>query len=633
MTKATEVYRERLARYRALSKVQIRHHRLAGILFLVCFILGLIILSYIPRAGITPLATVPTMFVAIYLYILILFYLFSLQKRIEKLRRKYNRGIDYYERGLARLENRWAGCGITGEKYCDEAHPYAKDIDIFGKGSLFELLCNTRTRSGEEMLANWLLVPGTPNIIRARQEAVAELREKLDFREDIALLGEDITTVGSKAVKGLTVPLLSLTSTNSFNPRTAAEEVYSKAVPSALERWGTAPPELNPRLLRVIAFVLSLLPVTGVVLWISGFDPLWLFTFLFINGIFALSLRRRVVRVILAANQIGQELTLFSQVLKRIEREEFASSRSARLKEALAIEGAPPSRRIARLHSLIVGLDARRSLMFMPFAGMFLWATQFALAIEAWRLKSGALVKRWIEAVAEIEALSSIAGYAYEHANDPFPEIVENGLCFEAKSIGHPFIPKDRCIKNDIKLNNDIRLLVVSGSNTSGKSTLLRTVGTNAVLAFAGAPVRAQSLRISPMALGTSIRIQDSLQNGSSLFYAEIKRIRQLMGISDGLLPLLFIIEEILHGTNSHDRLIGAEAILTKLVEKGAVGLVTTHDLSLTNLTKKLGTRALNVYFECHLNNGQMEFDYILRQGIAGNSNAIELMRAVGIEV
>jgi DNA mismatch repair ATPase MutS len=141
-------------------------------------------------------------------------------------------------------------------------------------------------------------------------------------------------------------------------------------------------------------------------------------------------------------------------------------------------------------------------------------------------------------------------------------------------------------------------------------------------------------LRISPMALGASIRIQDSLQNGSSLFYAEIKRIRQLMmGMNDGLLPLLFIIEEILHGTNSHDRLIGAEAILTKLVEKGAVGLVTTHDLSLTNLTKKLGTRAMNVYFECQLNNGQMEFDYILRQGIAGNSNAIELMRAIGIEV
>jgi hypothetical protein len=633
MTKATEVYRERLARYRALSKLQVQHYRLVGILFLVCLVTGMIILSYIPRAGIAPPVAATTMLVAVCIYFLILLYIFSIQKKIEKIRLKCNRGINYYERGLARLENKWAGSGITGEKYCDEGHPYAKDIDIFEKGGLFELLCNTRTRTGEEMLATWLLGPGTPNIIRARQEAVAELREKLDFREDIALLGEEITTAGSKEVKGLTLPLLSLTSTKSFNPRPAAEEVYSKAGPSALERWGTAPPELTSRFLRITAFVLSLLPVTGVVLWINEVGLMGLIAFLFITGSFALSLRRRVLRVIAAANQIGQDLTLFSQILKRIEREEFASSRPARLKEALKVEGEPPSRRIARLHSLIVGLDARRSLMFMPFAGMFLWATQFAFAIEAWRLKSGALVKRWIEAVAEIEALSSIAGYAYEHANDPFPEIVENGPCFEAKSIGHPLIPEDRCIKNDLKLNNDIRLLVVSGSNTSGKSTLLRTVGANAVLALAGAPVRAQRLRISPMALGASIRIQDSLQNGSSLFYAEIKRIRQLMGISEGLPPLLFIIEEILHGTNSHDRLIGAEAILTKLVEKGAVGLVTTHDLSLTNVTNKLSPRAINVYFECHVNNGQMEFDYLLRQGIAGNSNAIELMRSLGIEV
>jgi MutS domain V len=634
MTKATEVYRERLARYHALSKLKIRHYRLAGILFLACLITGLIVLSYIPRAIAAPTVAATTMLVAVCLYLLILFYLFSIQKKIEKLRLKCNRGINYYERGLARLENRWAGSGITGEKYCDDAHLYAKDIDIFGKGGLFELLCNTRTRSGEEMLATWLLVPGTPNIIRARQEAVAELRDKLDFREDIALLGEDIATAGSKEVRGFIAPLISLTPTKPFNTRTADEEVHTNAGPSTLEKWGTAPPELNSHLLRITAFVLSLLPVTGVVLWINGFDPLWLYTFLFINGIFALSLRRRVLRVMLAANQIGQELTLFSQILKRIEIEEFVSPRLSRLKKALEVEGAPPSRRIARLHSLIVGLDARRSLIFMPFAGIFLWATQFAFAIEAWRLKSGALVEKWIEAVTEIEALSSIAGYAYEHPDDPFPEIVESGLCFEGKSIGHPLIPEDRCIKNDIMLNNDIRLLVVSGSNTSGKSTLLRTVGTNAVLAFAGAPVRAQKLRISPMALGASIRIQDSLQNGSSLFYAEIKRIRQLMmGMSNGLQPLLFIIEEILHGTNSHDRLIGAEAILTKLVEKGAVGLVTTHDLSLTNLTKKLGPRAMNVYFECHLNNGQMEFDYILRQGIAGNSNAIELMRSIGIEV
>ncbi|MBO0798698.1 MAG: hypothetical protein J2P31_07725, partial [Blastocatellia bacterium] len=244
-----------------------------------------------------------------------------------------------------------------------------------------------------------------------------------------------------------------------------------------LDRWGTAPPKLKSRLLRVTAFVLSLLPITGVVLWIYGFGPKWL-SFLFVNGIFALSLRRRVARVILGANQIGRELTLYSQILKRIEREEFVSFRLVRLKEALEVEGAQPSRRIARLHRLIVWLDARRSLFFMPFAGIFLWATQFAFAIEAWRLKSGPLVESWIKGVAEIEALSSIAGYAYEHPNDPFPEIVENELCFEAKSIGHPLIPEERCIKNDIMLNNDIRYILRPGiAGNSNAIELMRAVG------------------------------------------------------------------------------------------------------------------------------------------------------------
>ena len=188
-------------------------------------------------------------------------------------------------------------------------------------------------------------------------------------------------------------------------------------------------------------------------------------------------------------------------------------------------------------------------------------------------------------------------------------------------------------MRNDVHLAADLAVLVISGSNMSGKSTLLRTVGVNAVLAQAGAPVRARRLRLSPLAVGTSMRIADSLQAGTSRFYAEIQRLRQIVDLAAGPRPLLFLLDEILHGTNSHDRRFGAEAIVRGLVQRGAIGLVTTHDLSLATIADALAPRAANVHFEDHLEDGRMTFDYQLRPGVVRKSNALELMRAVGLEV
>jgi DNA mismatch repair ATPase MutS len=248
-------------------------------------------------------------------------------------------------------------------------------------------------------------------------------------------------------------------------------------------------------------------------------------------------------------------------------------------------------------------------------------------------VRSGVKVAEWIAAVGEIEALLALANYSYEHPADPFAEIVAGAPLYQGDGLGHPLLPEDKVVRTDLHLSDATRLLVVSGSNMSGKSTLLRTVGTNAVLALAGAPVRAKRLQLSPLQLGASIRIQDNLRAGASLFYAEITRLRQLMELTGAALPLLFIIDEILHGTNSHDRRIGSEAVLRGLVERGALGLVTTHDLALTNIVSDAHTHARNVHFEDHLEDGQMTFDYILRDGVVKKSNAIELMRSVGLEV
>ncbi len=236
-----------------------------------------------------------------------------------------------------------------------------------------------------------------------------------------------------------------------------------------------------------------------------------------------------------------------------------------------------------------------------------------------------------------MEALCSLASHAFEHPEDPFPEFADDGAVPGGRpGVGHPLLPEARAVRNERAhwaASGSPHLLVVSGSNMSGKSTFLRTLGVNAVLAQAGAPVRARRLRISRLAIGASIRVSDSLQGGISRFYAEILRLRQILDQTKTGQPVLFLIDEFLHGTNSHDRRIGAEALVRGLVERGAIGLITTHDLALADIADALGERAANVHFEDHIEDGKIIFDYVMRPGVVRKSNAIELMRSVGLEI
>jgi DNA mismatch repair ATPase MutS len=303
------------------------------------------------------------------------------------------------------------------------------------------------------------------------------------------------------------------------------------------------------------------------------------------------------------------------------------------LRRTLAEGASPPVPTIGRLRRLVDLLDAQRNPLFAPIALATLWPIQIAFAIEAWRSRHGAAVAGWLERLGELEALVALGTYTVEHPGDALPSLVEDAPLFHACAIGHPLLPVARCVRNDVTLDASAPVLVVSGSNMSGKSTLLRAVGVNAVLALAGAPVRAASLRISPLAIGASIRTLDSLREGTSRFYAEITRIRQLVDLAEGPRPLLFLLDEILHGTNSHDRRIGAEAIVRGLVRHGAIGLVTTHDLALAVIADDPTVRARNVHFADHIEDARMVFDYRMRDGIVTHSNALALMRAVGLEV
>jgi DNA mismatch repair ATPase MutS len=262
-----------------------------------------------------------------------------------------------------------------------------------------------------------------------------------------------------------------------------------------------------------------------------------------------------------------------------------------------------------------------------------LYSVQVAFAAERWRRDHGHAVRSWLSVIGEIEALVCLASYSYEHPDDPFPNFVEGSACFEATGIGHPLIPSATCIRNDVSLSDGRHVFLVSGSNMSGKSTLLRSIGINAVLAMAGAPVRAQRLRMSPLHVGASIRVNDSLQEGSSRFYAEITRLRKLFDLAGGNPSLLFLLDELLQGTNSNDRRVGAEGVVRALLNRGAIGLVSTHDLALADIGESLNGHLYNVHFQEEFENGRMLFDYKLREGVVTKSNGLALMRSIGLDV
>jgi hypothetical protein len=526
----------------------------------------------------------------------------------------------FYQAGLDRLHDDWHGKGQTGTRFQDEHHPYAADLDLFGQGSLFELLCTARTRTGEDTLASWLKAGAPPEEVRARQGAVAELRDQLDLREDLALLGSDVPA-------GVDF--------------------------DAVATWGAAPPILPARWLRWPILALGLLSVACFIGWgltvfgvidadswpIGTFFTHWgslpLFILIIVELIVAGALMKRVNRVLSVVQRRARDLSMLAGVLARLEQATFTSPLLSALHSELTAPraGGPPSQRIGRLSTLIDILESRRNQFFAPIAYLMLWGTQCAHAIEGWRAVSGGSIGRWLGILGEFEALCALAGYAFENPDDPLPEIVEHGPCYEAEGLAHPLLPHNKCIPNDLNLGGATRLLIVSGSNMSGKSTFLRTVGINAVLALAGAPVRARRMRISPVSVGATLRIQDSLQAGHSRFYAEVLRVRQVVDLSRGQVPLLFLLDEIFAGTNSHDRRLGAEAVVKGLVKAGAIGLVTTHDLTLTRIADELAGRGENVHFADTFENDVMTFDYRLRPGVVQNSNALALMRAVGLEV
>jgi hypothetical protein len=590
-------YQLRLERHRADEARFTALQRRISIARLAAIAIALIVAWFAPVWALVPAAA----------FIVLIF----VHEPVIAARRRATAAAAFCERGIARMSNAWRGRGDRGDDFADDHHPFSGDLDLFGEGSLFELVSIATTAAGRRILAT--LIQSPTGDVRERQQSVSELRDRLDLREELATL---------------------------------AGEVRGDIESADLGAWSSAPVQLISRGERLAGFVIAVLNVItfvpAVIAFLNATAPGFIkvqgtmspfIVMIVVTIIFRRRVGARVNEAIGAVSRREPALALLARLVARLERERFTSLRLVKLLGALQREGEPASKQIDRLRRLVALLDSARNQLFAPFAGLMLWNYHVACSIERWRARTGRSIVEWIDAVGELEALSSLASFAFEHPSFVMPEIVDGPARFEAIGIGHPLIDEEKRVTNDVSLGGELRLLIISGSNMSGKSTMLRTIGVNTVLALAGAPVCATSLRIAPMAVGASIRIHDSLQEGASRFYAEILRIRQVLELATSGQPLLFLLDEILHGTNSHDRRVGAEAIVRGLVERGAIGCVSTHDLTLADVADALAPRAANVHFEDQFEDGEMRFDYRMRPGVVRRSNALALMRTIGIEI
>ena len=510
------------------------------------------------------------------------------------------RSAKFYERGLARIEDRWSGTGETGDRFNDPHHVYAADLDLFGNASLFQLVSTARTRMGEERLAKWLLSPSTVDEISKRHAAVRELRDQLDLREDLNVLGED---------------------------------AHVGVHPDELVKWAASSKQLGTPWMAWVAPTLAGLAVLTAVVW-----AIWNLVTPFVivvavEAFLTYGLRKSLDPVLHGTENAFRDLELLAGVLQGVESHPFRAPELQALQHELMSNGVRAHQAIARLSTLVDLINSRHDMFVRLIDAPLMYSVQVAYAAERWRRAHGRAVSQWIAIVGEMEALLSLAAYSYEHPNDPFPEIVQGDAAFEAEGLGHPLLPSAVCVRNSVSISGPTRVLLVSGSNMSGKSTLLRAIGINTVLAMAGAPVRAVRLRLTPLQVGASIRINDSLQEGSSRFYAEITRLRQIVDFAGAHPPLLFLLDELLQGTNSKDRRIGGEGIVRALVERRSIGLVSTHDLALTDISGSLDGQLHNVHFQDELAGGRMTFDYRLHDGVVTKSNGLELMRSIGLDV
>lgn len=511
--------------------------------------------------------------------------------------------IQINEEELAALSGRYYHFQ-NGGQFLPHDHFYANDMDIFGHASLYQFLNRTTSEPGAEKLAAWLLSPAIPEEIIKRQSAVKELRSLPEWRQQLQAIGKE------SSIKTDTLTKIK-------------KWLSEKTLFIQWKPW------------QVLRY---LLPV--VILTISGltmYDYISMDVFygaLFIFAVVAFQINKVIAPLHEQLSKMVDDLDVLSESIAEIEKQPFTSPLLLELKSNLQQAKTTASKKIRELKNILDKLDIRYNIVISAPLNLFLlWNLQQVLDLEKWKKENDQNVQLWFDTLAAFEALNSFAAIHFNNPEWCFPELKEKHFSISATALGHPLIPAEKRVNNYINIDHSGEVMLVTGSNMAGKSTYLRSIGINVVLTMAGAPVCAGAFAISPVQLLSSMRIADNLEESTSTFYAELKKLKTVIEKINAGEKVFVLLDEILRGTNSLDRHTGSEALIRQMIKEKAAAVLATHDVALAELVNEYPQNILNYHFDAQVSGEELYFDYKLKYGVCTNMNASILMKKIGLKI
>jgi len=591
MSEPARLYYERLLFYTdELQRVSAKVKRLAWYRFLafVGIFAPLIILGW----------EITTLYCTLPLIVLF-FWLIKRNLRLDKIKQTLIVKTKLLEDELKALDHSFLHFE-NGEQFLNVEHPFAYDLDLFGEGSMFQYLNRTATVEGRQRLANWLQKPLKEKVeIEKRQEAVKELAGmplwRLDFLTEGNLFQE--TEVQYDEIRNWSEMELGLDRANWL-------------------KW----------MIRIVPAI-TVLAAIPAVLGVSNF---YLVAMVFVQFLLLFAFTKQVNYYFGFFGRKSDLLAKYMQLLKLIEEKEFRSPYLCELKRKVTEPSA--GKIFGELKSLVKEFEYRQNILVgVVLNGLFTWDIRCVYKLWLWHKQNHDRLARWLEVIAQVDAFISLANYANNHSDFVFPEITDQEFALWATELGHPLLKKDKRVNNDIEIEGWSKIMIVTGANMAGKSTFLRTVGTNILLAGMGAPVCAASMKIRPVDLYTNMRTTDSLLKDESYFFAELKRIKAVLDRLAAGEQIFVILDEMLKGTNSIDKLNGSKELVRKLAQQPCAAMIATHDLKLSDMEKELPQQVFNKCFEIRIENNELIFDYKLSDGVTQTMNATFLMKKMGI--
>jgi hypothetical protein len=491
-----------------------------------------------------------------------------------------------------------------GKTLMPALHDYANDLDIFGPASLYQYVNRSRSDMGNTTLANWLLHPAGTAAILERQEAVKELSQTTEWRQELQAYG--------------------------------TEKKISHATKERLENWLTEPDDFSGNLFwKIVRYLVPAIVLIIIGLEIAGIvDSIVRNYALLGSGLLAFYISRKAMVIHAQVSKIADELEVMSGSIRLVENTVFKSDLLNKLQQVYKKQETKASAELNSLKKILERFDLRYNpVVFVPLDLILQWDLQQVMALGKWKKNNRQNIGEWFDALGELEALNSFGTLAFNHPEWCYPVLHEQHFFIEANGMGHPLIPPAKRVDNDIRITESGELMLVTGSNMAGKSTYLRSVGVNIVLAMAGAPVCAQRFEVSPVQLISSMRIADNLEESTSTFYAELKKLKAVIDKVNNGEKVFILLDEILRGTNSLDRHTGSAALIKQLINHHAAAIIATHDVELAKLKEVYPANILNYHFDVQVDKDELYFDYRLKPGICTSLNASILMRKIGIEL